>query len=76
MSTIDISAGTDLTTVICISSARSGTNLLRNWFEQQSDFLGVESLPLDRGQLVSSSKRDFKYPSALIDELGQQQKNL
>ena len=48
MSTIDISAVTDLTTVICISSARSGTNLLRNWFEQQSDFLSL-------GEIMSKS---------------------
>ena len=40
--------------------------------ERFADFLGVERLPLDSGQLVNSSKRVFKYPSALIDELGQQ----
>ena len=44
MSTIDISAGTDLSTVICISGPRSGTTLLRQWFLQQQDFIALDEI--------------------------------
>lgn len=44
-------------TVICISTARSGTQLLRQWFEQQQDFLAF-------GEIMS---RSHNYTNILTE---------
>ena len=77
MSAINISAGTDLTTVICISSPRSGTTLLRHWFLQQQDFIAMgEVMSKNHGNAdlfidlaIVSSKEDMAIDKDGIDKL-------